>query len=216
VSRVSNTRRETCCFRGVHACIIAAAVLGAIDYKRTFARTYTSEEERFEAYSQCHLRSAKRVLRALLANGGKSVIIRHTEEGFETNFMSRGIHKVRATHGISVSYPTLDLFGGRVHSKDSFVLPLEWTSTMRPLQDKCDPTPYEDVNALFVSDMGQPLSEIFDYFNPEPIGVASLAQVHIAHHRESGKTVAVKVSWSDNAYLFTSILIIVAATSWFT
>lgn len=67
---------------------------------------------------------------------------------------------------------------------------------MRPLQDKCDPTPYEDVNALFVSDMGQPLSEIFDYFNPEPIGVASLAQVHIAHHRESGKTVAVKVSRS--------------------
>jgi len=37
------------------------------------------------------------------------------------------------------------------------------------------------------------LSEIFDYFNPEPIGVASLAQVHIAHHRESGKTVAVKL-----------------------
>jgi aarF domain-containing kinase len=64
---------------------------------------------------------------------------------------------------------------------------------MRPLQDKCDPTPYEDVNALFLSDMGRPLSEIFDYFNPEPIGVASLAQVHIAHHRESGKTVAVKV-----------------------
>jgi aarF domain-containing kinase len=64
---------------------------------------------------------------------------------------------------------------------------------MRPLQDKCDPTPYEDVNALFLSDMGRPLSELFDYFNPEPIGVASLAQVHIAHHRESGKTVAVKV-----------------------
>jgi aarF domain-containing kinase len=64
---------------------------------------------------------------------------------------------------------------------------------MRPLQDKCDPTPYEDVDSLFVSDMGRPLSEIFDYFNPDPIGVASLAQVHIAHHRESGKTVAVKV-----------------------
>lgn len=77
MSRVSNTRRETCCIRGVHACIIAAAVLGAIDYKRTFARTYVSEEERLEAYSGCHLRSAKRVLRALLANGGKSVINRH-------------------------------------------------------------------------------------------------------------------------------------------
>ena len=193
MSQVSNTRRESCCIRGVHVCVIAAAVLGAIDYKRTFARTYASEEERFESYSQCHLRSAERVLRALLANGGK-FIIRHTEEGIETSFISRGIHKVRATHVISVSSPTSDLFDGLVHSKFSFVLPFEWTSTMRPLQDKCDPTPYEDVNALFLSDMGQPLSEIFDYFNPEPIGVASLAQVHIAHHRESGKTVAVKVS----------------------
>ena len=80
------------------------------------------------------------------------------------------------------------------------VLPLEWTSTMRPLQDKCDPTPYEDVNSLFVSDMGRPLSEIFDYFNPDPIGVASLAQVHIAHHRESGKTVAVKVRFLGASY----------------
>ncbi|KAN0111476.1 ABC1 domain containing protein [Russula decolorans] len=136
--------------------VATAAVLGAIDYKRTFARTYASEEERFESYSQCHLRSAKRVLRALLANGGV--------------FIKLG-----------------------QHMSSLFVLPLEWTSTMRPLQDKCDPTPYEDVNALFLTDMGQPLSEIFDYFNPEPIGVASLAQVHIAHHRESGKTVAVKL-----------------------
>jgi hypothetical protein len=88
---------------------IAAAVLGAIDYKRTFARTYASEEERFESYSQCHLRSAKRVLRALLANGGKSVIIRHTDEAVEANFISRGIHKVRAAHVISVSPPTSDL-----------------------------------------------------------------------------------------------------------
>lgn len=54
--------------------------MGAIDYKRTFAATYASDEERLEAYSQCHLRSANRVLRALLANGGKPTIIHHSEE----------------------------------------------------------------------------------------------------------------------------------------
>ncbi|KAH9176783.1 ABC1-domain-containing protein [Lactarius sanguifluus] len=136
--------------------VAGAAVLGAIDYKRTFARTYASDEEMLEAYSKCHLRSANRVLRALLANGGV--------------FIKLGQHVASIV-----------------------VLPLEWRSTMRPLQDKCDPTPYEDVNTLFVSDMGRPLSEIFDHFNPDPIGVASLAQVHIAHHRETGKTVAVKL-----------------------
>lgn len=47
-----------------------AAILSAIDYKMTFLKTYESEEESEEATSQCHTRSARRVLRALLANGG--------------------------------------------------------------------------------------------------------------------------------------------------
>jgi aarF domain-containing kinase len=65
---------------------------------------------------------------------------------------------------------------------------------MRPLQDQCEPTPYEDVEALFLLDMGSPISEIFDDFDPIPIGVASLAQVHTGHHIASGKRVAIKAS----------------------
>ena len=65
---------------------------------------------------------------------------------------------------------------------------------MRPLQDQCDPTPFEDVEKLFVSDMGKPMSELFDDFNPEPIGVASLAQVHVGRVKETGQEVATKVS----------------------
>lgn len=64
---------------------------------------------------------------------------------------------------------------------------------MRPLQDQCEPTPYEDVEQLFLTDMGASISEIFDDFDPVPIGVASLAQVHVGRHKESGKVVAVKV-----------------------
>jgi hypothetical protein len=72
--------------RSWRSCVIAAAVLGAIDYKRTFAGTYASDEERLEAHSQCHLRSAKRVLRALLANGGKFTIIHRTAERVTCHF----------------------------------------------------------------------------------------------------------------------------------
>ncbi|TFK44716.1 ABC1 family-domain-containing protein [Crucibulum laeve] len=134
----------------------AAAVLGAIDYKWTFAQIYISDEDKELAYSECHKRSAQRVLRALLANGGV--------------FIKMGQHMASL-----------------------MVLPTEWTSTMRPLQDQCEPTPYEDLEALFLSDMGIPLSELFDDFDSNPIGVASLAQVHIGHHRPSGKRVAVKL-----------------------
>lgn len=76
------------------------------------------------------------------------------------------------------------------------VLPVEWTSTMKVLQDKCEPTRYEDLESLFLSDMGAPITEIFDNFDPTPIGVASLAQVHVGYHKESGRRVAVKVCFS--------------------
>lgn len=64
---------------------------------------------------------------------------------------------------------------------------------MRPLQDQCEPTPYEDIETLFKSDMGASIEELFDDFDPNPIGVASLAQVHIGTHKPSRKRVAVKV-----------------------
>jgi aarF domain-containing kinase len=64
---------------------------------------------------------------------------------------------------------------------------------MRPLQDQCEPTPYKDVERLFENDMGTSIEELFDDFDPNPIGVASLAQVHIGRHKSSGKPVAVKV-----------------------
>ncbi|KIM91824.1 hypothetical protein PILCRDRAFT_809790 [Piloderma croceum F 1598] len=136
--------------------VAGAAVLGAVDYKTTFAKSYESDDMRLEAYSKCHERSAERLLKALLANGGV--------------FIKLGQHMASLV-----------------------VLPVEWTSTMRPLQDKCDPTPYDDLRGLFLSDMGVPISELFDNFDPEPIGVASLAQVHVGRHRESGKQVAVKL-----------------------
>ncbi|KAJ7084414.1 ABC1 family-domain-containing protein [Mycena belliarum] len=80
------------------------------------------------------------------------------------------------------------------HLASLLVLPREWTSTMSSrLQDKCEPTPYEDVEALFRSDMGAPVSELFDEFDPVPIGVASLAQVHRGRDRKTKKPVAIKI-----------------------
>ena len=79
------------------------------------------------------------------------------------------------------------------HMASLVVLPQEWTSTMAVLQDRCEPTLYEDLESMFLQDMGVRIDELFDNFDPVPIGVASLAQVHVGHHRASGKQVAVKV-----------------------
>ncbi|KAF9111711.1 hypothetical protein BGX27_004553 [Mortierella sp. AM989] len=73
-----------------------------------------------------------------------------------------------------------------------YLLPDEWTTSMEPLQDRCTPSTFESIQALFLSDLGQPLSAFFSSFDLEPIGVASLAQVHKATLLD-GREVAVKI-----------------------
>lgn len=50
--------------------LATAAALCAWDYKSTFSKNFNTENERLEEYSECHKRSAARILAALLANGG--------------------------------------------------------------------------------------------------------------------------------------------------
>ncbi|KAI9591386.1 ABC1 family-domain-containing protein [Syncephalis fuscata] len=74
----------------------------------------------------------------------------------------------------------------------TYILPIEWTETMRPLHAHCPPTPTDQVKQLIEEEMAQPMDELFLDFNSEPLGVASLAQVHRATLL-NGDVVAVKV-----------------------
>ncbi|KAH3900436.1 probable ABC1 family protein YLR253W [Saccharomycodes ludwigii] len=74
----------------------------------------------------------------------------------------------------------------------TYLLPFEWTNTMIPLQDKCPKSNIDQINDMFEQDLKLGLKDVFSEFNPEPIGVASLAQVHIGVLRENNEKVAVK------------------------
>ena len=74
-----------------------------------------------------------------------------------------------------------------------YLLPPEWTSTFVPLQDHCPVSSFESIQALFQKDTGKPIEALFSDFDVEPIGAASLAQVHRAILRATGQNVAVKV-----------------------
>lgn len=79
-----------------------------------------------------------------------------------------------------------------------YLLPNEWCQTMRVLQDRCVPTSPEDIRALFISDYGLPVDEIFEEFDFTPLGVASLAQVHRARlSKQSIQMLEENEQWVD-------------------
>jgi aarF domain-containing kinase len=70
---------------------------------------------------------------------------------------------------------------------------------MAVLQDACPPTSMESIERLYRKDIGHSLDEDFSYFDPVPLGVASLAQVHRARLRDSDLEVAVKIQHPEVA-----------------
>lgn len=83
---------------------------------------------------------------------------------------------------------------GQVISTRVDLFPEQYTSKLTKLQDGLKPMPPELVRSVVEQELlnGQPLSELFSHFDTEPLGTASIAQVHKATLLD-GRTVAVKL-----------------------
>ena len=89
---------------------------------------------------------------------------------------------------------------GQIISSGEGIFPAELVGEFKQLRDRVPAEPFETVREIVESDLGRPLSEVFEYFSTEPLAAASIAQVHRATLR-SGEDVVVKVQRPDVATL---------------
>jgi predicted unusual protein kinase regulating ubiquinone biosynthesis (AarF/ABC1/UbiB family) len=76
------------------------------------------------------------------------------------------------------------------------VLPPEYVEVLSRLQDRVPPRPFAVVQRIVESELSLQLEDVFEFFSPEPVASASLAQVHEARLL-GGERVAVKVQYPE-------------------
>jgi len=81
---------------------------------------------------------------------------------------------------------------GQLLSSRVDLLPASYTDALRRLQDHAEPLPFEIVRQIAEEELGAPLTVVFSTVETDPLGAASMAQVHRAVLRD-GRTVAIKV-----------------------
>lgn len=81
---------------------------------------------------------------------------------------------------------------GQVLSMRPDRLPPEYIKALQKLQDNAPVLPFEQIRQVVEEGLGSPLEQIFSRFAEEPLGTASIAQIHRATTHE-GREVVVKV-----------------------
>ena len=152
-------------------------------------------------FSALHLKRYREIV-ALLWKYGRSDLAEQmsTEEGFgvdeaapiEAPKLAAGEaspeHLADDLEAMGPTYVKL----GQVLAGRPDLLPDSYRKALERLQDRVKPFPYAEVEEIVMAELGVRISKAFSRFDPEPLGAASLGQVHAAAMRD-GRAVVVKV-----------------------
>lgn len=83
---------------------------------------------------------------------------------------------------------------GQILSSDPELVPPEFMDALTALQRDAPPMTYRQVKEVIEDALDRPMEAVFDFFDPDPIGSASIGQVHRAT-LATGEDVAIKVQY---------------------
>ncbi|WP_166264149.1 ABC1 kinase family protein [Marinobacter caseinilyticus] len=83
---------------------------------------------------------------------------------------------------------------GQIASQTQDFLPKEFSDALQKLQKEAPPMPFDVIAAQVESELGKPISELFEYLQETPYAAASIGQVHRAR-LHSGDDVIVKIQY---------------------
>jgi len=143
-----------------------------------------------------HLKRYKDIA-LLLIKHGRSDVVKHVglQDALEQDALvetTTGESKAdELAQDLEKMGPTFIKLGQLLSTRADF-LPPAYIHALTRLQDKIDPFPFEQVEAIFSAELGVRISKAFSEFEAKPLATASLGQVHRAAMLD-GRVVVVKV-----------------------
>lgn len=106
--------------------------------------------------------------------------------------VARGLTPYKLVSVIEALGPTYIKLG-QILAMRQDILPPEYCKALLKLQEHVNPLPFTEVLSVLEDEYKKSPYEIYSYIDPEPLGSASIAQVHRATLKDDGTSVVLKV-----------------------
>lgn len=137
-----------------------------------------------------HLNRSRQIAGALLTHGWG--FLRNNDEtvagASSPPAAVRPVHLRLALEELGTTFIKL----GQILSTRADLLPPEYLAELTKLQDSAPPVPFESIRETLLSELGQPIENVFAEFDTQPLAAASIGQAHAATLLD-GTEVVVKI-----------------------